>query len=219
MCIRDRAEAFPNRFLLGIGVSHAGLVSRRGHDYGRPLETMQAYLDAMDAAPFQAAPPLEQPPRVLAALGPRMLELARERSWGAHPYFVPVEHTRRAREILGKDRLLAPEQAVALETDPGEARRTARLHTSSYLKLPNYVNNLRRLGYTEEDVAEGGSDRLVDAVVAWGDTDAIAARVDEHLAAGADHVCIQLLTEDRRALPMAGWRALARVLQAGARRG
>lgn len=213
------AEAFPDRFLLGIGVSHAGLVSRRGHDYRRPVETMQAYLDGMDAAPFQAAPPPQEPPRVLAALGPRMLALARERSWGAHPYFVPVEHTRRAREILGNDRLLAPEQAVVLEADPEEARRIARLHTSSYLKLPNYVNNLRRLGYSEADVAESGSDRLVDAVVTWGTKGAIVRRVDEHLAAGANHVCIQVLTEDRTALPMSEWRALAQVLLAGARRG
>lgn len=211
-------EAFPNRFLLGIGVSHAGLVQNRGHEYGRPVATMRTYLDAMDAAPFQAAPPLEEPRRVLAALGPKMLELARERSWGAHPYFVPVEHSRQAREILGADRLLAPEQAVVLETDPSRARRIARLHTSAYLKLPNYVNNLRRLGYSEADLAEGGSDRLVDAVVAWGDSDAIARRVDEQLAAGADHVCVQVLTEDRRALPMVEWRELARVLLVGARR-
>ena len=202
-------EAFPDRFLLGLGVSHASTVQRRGHDYGKPVETMRAYIGAMDAAPFQAAPPRVEPRRVLAALGPRMLELARDRSWGAHPYFVPVEHTSRARQILGQDRFLAPEQAVVLESDPNRARRTARGHTRSYLALPNYANNLRRLGYSETDLAEAGSDRLVDAVVAWGDVAAIARRVDEHFRAGADHVCIQILSEDRRALPMAEWRTLA----------
>ncbi len=206
------AEAFPDRFLLGLGVSHAASVESRGHDYRKPIETMRAYLDAMDKAPFQAAPPKDEPRRVLAALGPRMLALARDRSWGAHPYFVPVEHTRRAREILGRDRLLAPEQAVVLETDPDRARSIARGHTKSYLALPNYANNLRRLGYSEGDLAEAGSDRLVDDVVAWGDPGAIARRVDEHRGAGADHVCIQVLSEDRRALPMAQWRALADAL-------
>jgi probable F420-dependent oxidoreductase len=203
------AEAFADRFLLGVGVSHAVSVQNRGHEYGKPVETMRAYLDAMDQAPFQAAPPKDEPRRVLAALGPRMLALARDRSWGAHPYFVPVEHTRRARAILGADRLLAPEQAVVLETDAEPARRIARGHTKSYLALPNYANNLRRLGYSEGDLAEAGSDRLVDDVVAWGDPGAIARRVDEHLRAGADHVCIQVLSEDRRALPMAQWRTLA----------
>ena len=211
------AEAFPDRFLLGLGVSHAVSVQSRGHDYGKPVDTMRAYLDAMDKAPFQAAPPKEEPRRVLAALGPRMLELARERSWGAHPYFVPVEHTKRARQILGQDRFLAPEQAVVMETDPDRARRIARGHTKSYLALPNYANNLRRLGYSDADLAEAGSDRLVDAVVAWGDAAAIAHRVAEHLQAGADHVCIQVLSEDRRALPMAEWRSLAGVLLTRAR--
>ncbi len=205
-------EAFPQRFLLGLGVSHAVSVQSRGHAYGKPVETMRAYLDAMEAASFQGVPPREEPRRVLAALGPRMLELARERSWGAHPYFVPVEHTRRAREILGQGPFLAPEQAVVLETDPGRARRIARMHTAGYLRLPNYANNLLRLGYSEADLSEAGSDRLVDAVVAWGDLAAVARRVDQHLAAGADHVCIQVLTQDRRALPMPEWRALADAL-------
>ncbi len=206
------AEAFPDRFLLGLGVSHATMVRRRGHAYGKPLETMRAYLDAMDAAPFQAAPPREEPPRVLAALGPRMLELARDRAWGAHPYFVPVEHTLRARRILGSDRLLAPEQAVVLETDSERARKIARSHTSAYLGLPNYANNLRRLGYEDPDLSNGGSDRVVDAVVAWGTTETIVRRVGEHLSAGADHVCLQVLTEDRRALPLAEWQVLAEAL-------
>jgi probable F420-dependent oxidoreductase len=206
------AEAFPNRFLLGVGVSHASLVQGRGHEYRKPVETMRAYLDAMDQAPYQGFPPTEEPRRVLAALGPRMLQLARDRSWGAHPYFVPVEHTKRAREILGRDRFLAPEQAVVLEAEPGRARAIARGHTKSYLGLPNYANNLRRLGYSEDDLGGEGSDRLVDDVVAWGDAHAIARRIDEHLQAGADHVCIQVLSEDRRALPMAGWRTLAEAL-------
>jgi probable F420-dependent oxidoreductase len=210
------AEAFPARFLLGIGVSHAPLVTRRGHAYGKPLQTMRAYLDAMDAARFDAAAPPQHPPRVLAALGPRMLELARDRSWGAHPYFVPVEHTTRARAILGPDRLLAPEQAVVLEADPARARKIARSHTSAYLKLPNYANNLRRLGFEEADLSNGGSDRLVDAVVAWGTTEAVARRVEEHLTAGADHVCIQVLSEDIKALPRAEWQRLAGTLLARA---
>ena len=206
------AEAFPDRFLLGLGVSHATLVLSRGHEYGKPLETMRAYLDAMDAAPFQAVAPREEPPRVLAALGPRMLELARDRAWGAHPYFVPVEHTGRARKILGSDRLLAPEQAVVLEADPERARKIARSHTVAYLRLPNYANNLRRLGYEESELSDGGSDRLVDAIVAWGTAEAVARRVDDHLKAGADHVCIQVLTEDRKALPRVEWQALAEAL-------
>ena len=206
------AEAFPDRFLLGLGVSHATLVAGRGHEYGKPLETMRAYLDAMDAAPFQAVAPREEPPRVLAALGPRMLELARDRAWGAHPYFVPVEHTGRARKILGSDRLLAPEQAVVLEADPERARKIARSHTGAYLRLPNYTNNLRRLGYQERDLSNSGSDRLVDAIVAWGTTEAVVRRVEDHLEAGADHVCIQVLTEDRKALPRAEWQALAEAL-------
>lgn len=203
------AEAFPDRFLLGVGVSHVSLVESRGHQYGKPVATMRAYLDAMDKAPYQGFPPREEPRRVLAALGPRMLELAAARSWGAHPYFVPVEHTRRARQVLGPDRLLAPEQAVVLEADAGRARAIARIHTKSYLGMPNYANNLRRLGYAEEDLAGAGSDRLVDDVVAWGDERGIAKRVDEHLQVGADHVCIQVLSADRRTLPMVEWGALA----------
>ncbi len=206
------AEAFPDRFLLGIGVSHATSVRARGHEYGNPVVTMKAYLDAMDAAPFQGAPPREPPRRVLAALGPRMLALAKERAWGAHPYFVPVAHTAYAREVLGPGPIVAPEQAVVMETDPRKARTIARSHTTSYLGLPNYVNNLRRIGYADAEFKDGGSDRLVDDVVAWGDLDAVIRRVHDHLRGGADHVCIQVLKEDRRALPLDEWRALARVL-------
>jgi probable F420-dependent oxidoreductase len=206
------AEAFPNRFLLGLGVSHGHMVQSRGHEYGKPVATMRAYLDAMDAAPFQAVPPKEEPRRVLAALGPRMLELSRERAWGAHPYFVPAEHTAQARKILGEGPLLAPEQAVVLETDPVRARAIARQHTGIYLATPNYANNLRRLKWAEEDLAGAGTDRLVDAIVAWGDMMTVASRVRDHLEAGADHVCVQVLKDDRQALPAREWRALAEAL-------
>jgi probable F420-dependent oxidoreductase len=203
-------SAYPDRFLLGIGVSHQPAVEGlRGHTYERPVATMRAYLDAMDSALFFAAPPPTEPVRVLAALGPKMLALAAERAAGAHPYFVPPEHTARAREILGPDRLLLPEQAVVLDADPTRAREVARTHMATYLTLPNYTNNLRRLGWSEDDLAPPGSDRLVDAIVAWGDEDAVARRVAEHRAAGADHVCIQVLDADMRALPLEGWRRLA----------
>jgi probable F420-dependent oxidoreductase len=212
---RSLAEAYPDRFLLGIGVSHAELVEGpRGHRYRRPLETMRRYLDAMDevAGACIAVPPAIPPPRVLAALGPRMLELAASRSRGAHTYLVPPEHTARARDLLGAERWLVPEQAVVLETDPGLARLVARQHTSIYLALPNYVNNLLRLGFTEEELVDGGSDRLVDAVVAWGDADAVARRVRQHHDAGADHVCLQVLAADQATLPLGQWRELAAVL-------
>jgi probable F420-dependent oxidoreductase len=204
------AEAYPERFLLGLGVSHIPLVEQiRGHRYGKPVASMRAYLDGMDRAPYRAVPPPMRPIRVLAALGPKMLRLAAERADGAHPYFVPPEHTRRAREILGSDRLLAVEQAVVLETNSVKAREIARRHTSTYLKLPNYVNNLRRLGFNDEDLPDGGSDRLVDAIVAWGDMTAVIDRVRAHQSAGADHVCVQVLPAEPQALPMPQWRELA----------
>jgi probable F420-dependent oxidoreductase len=207
------AEAFPDRFLLGMGVSHQPAVeAMRGHTYGPPLATMRAYLDAMDAAPYLAAPPAAPPARVLGALGPRMLALARDRAAGAHPYLVPVEHTARAREVLGPDALLAPEQKVVLHTDPAVARARGRRALAIYLGLPNYTGNLRRFGYTDDDLADGGSDRLVDAVVAWGDEEAIRARVAAHHAAGADHVAVQVLPEQFGDLPATEWRALAPAL-------
>ncbi|GAC1496979.1 MAG: LLM class F420-dependent oxidoreductase [Candidatus Limnocylindrales bacterium] len=194
---RTLVEAYPDRFLLGLGVSHAPAVGARGGTYVRPLEHMRGYLDAMDAAPFvgpnRKDPP---PPRVIAALGPRMLQLAAERSLGAHPYFVPVEHTTLARTAMGPDALLAVEQATVLESDPPRARDTARKHMKRYLELDNYTNNLRRLGWGDDDLGNGGSDRLVDAIVAWGDSAAIAERVAAHHAAGADHVCLQMLGDD-----------------------
>jgi len=207
------AEAYPGRFLLGLGVSHQPNVEQlRGHIYGKPVATMRAYLEAMSKAPYQSVEPPEKPQTVLAALGPNMLKLAAEQTSGAHPYFVPVEHTRLARQALGTKALLAPEQAVVLETDAKRARAIARSHTQHYLRLPNYVNNLHRLGYTEEDVTGAGSDRLVDDIVAWGDLDVVTSRIRAHLEAGADHVCVQVIAEDQRALPMGEWRALAEQL-------
>ena len=207
------AEAYPARFLLGLGVSHIPLVEQlRGHRYGKPVASMRAYLDGMDRAPYRAAPPAVKPIRVLAALGPKMLRLAAERAGGAHPYFVPPEHTALARKILRSDRLLAVEQAVVLESDSAKAREIARAHTSRYLTLPNYVNNLRRLGFDEEDLANGGSDRLLDAIVAWGDTTAVIERVRAHQSAGADHVCVQVLPRHPQALPLSEWREVASAL-------
>jgi probable F420-dependent oxidoreductase len=205
-------EAYPDRFLLGIGVSHAPLVGMRGHDYAKPLSAMRTYLDAMASAPFLATAPSTEVATVIGALAPKMLALAAERTKGAHPYFVPPEHTRLARQRLGPAPLLAPEQAVILETDPAKARTIARGHMATYLGLPNYVNNLKRLGFTDDDIADGGSDRLVDAIVAWGDADAIARRVKEHHDAGANHVCIQVLDPDPRVLPMWQWKELAKTL-------
>ena len=184
-------EAYDERFVLGLGVSHAPIVKSRGHDYAKPLSAMRTYLEAIDAHTYGAPSPAHPSPVVLAALRPKMLQLARERTAGAHPYFVPPAHTARAREILGPLPLLAPEQAVVLESDPTAAREAARHHMALYLRLPNYVNNLLTLGFEDTDIADGGSDRLVDAIVAWGDEEAIIARVREHLDAGADHVAIQ----------------------------
>ncbi|MEV4576376.1 TIGR03620 family F420-dependent LLM class oxidoreductase [Nonomuraea jabiensis] len=189
-------DAFPDRFLLGIGVSHAPLVTGRGHDYAKPLAAMRTYLAAMDQADQTLPVPSTPAPRVLAALRPKMLELSRDLADGAHSYFVPPEHTAQARRILGPGPLLIPEQAVVLESDPARAREIARAHMSHYLTLTNYLNNLRTLGFTDEDFAGGGSDRLADAIVAWGSADAITKRVHDHLDAGADHVVIQPLSPD-----------------------
>lgn len=193
-CWQAVSEAFPGRFLLGLGVSHQPMVEgMRGGEYGPPLTAMREYLEAMDAALYFAAKPITPPERVLAALGPKMLALARDMAGGAHPYNVPPEHTALAREILGPDRLLAPDQKVIFETDPPAAREIARDTLAIYSSLPNYTNNLRRLGYTEEDLTPPLSDKLVDALVVWGDVETIRARIDAHHAAGADHVAIQVL--------------------------
>ncbi len=208
------AEAFADRFLLGLGVSHASLMEIRGVAYTKPLTQLRAYLDEMDRAAreqYRAVPPASST-RVLAALGPKMLELARVRADGAHTYFVPPEHTASARKILGPGKLLVPEQAFVLDTNPESARELARRHTGSYLRLPNYTNNLRRFGFTDDDLVGAGSDRLVDTIVPWGDPDVLLGRISEHLDAGADHVCVQVLDADRRGLPRRQWRELAPAL-------
>jgi probable F420-dependent oxidoreductase len=211
-------EAWPGRFLLGLGVSHSPLVEDvRGHRYESPLTKMAGYLDDMDSAPYQAAPPAGQPLRVLAALGPKMLELAAGRSAGALTYLVTPEHTAVARSVLQAGPLLAVEQAVVLEEDQAVARRIARKYLEFYLPLPNYVRTLRKLGFTDSDMGGGGSDRLVDALVIWGGGDRIAAAVRAHHDAGADHVCLQVLDhrEDGEGLPRKAWSELAGPLLAG----
>jgi probable F420-dependent oxidoreductase len=190
-------EAFPGRFVLGLGISHPHAVAARHHEYGPPVTTMRAYLDGMEAATYMGPEPADRVPIVLAALGPRMLDLARDRTDGAHPYFVPVEHTAQARERLGPGKLLAPEQAVILTGDESRARELAREHVAFYMTSPNYRNSLLRLGFDEAEFGDGGSERLQEAVVVWGDEDAIRARVQAHLDAGADHVCIQTLPSGR----------------------
>ncbi|MFL5962170.1 MAG: LLM class F420-dependent oxidoreductase [Gaiellaceae bacterium] len=193
---------FPGRFLLGLGVSHAPAVGGR---YRKPLTEMARYLDSLDAAD----PPVPRTERVLAALAPRMLALARERAFGSHPYLVTPEHTRTAREALGPDALLAPEQTVVLEEDPDTARTVARAWLARYLELPNYAENWVRIGFDRADIENGGSDRLVDRLVAWGGVDAIRAKVDAQRAAGADHVALQVVTSDPAQLPREEWRRLA----------
>lgn len=207
---RTLEEAFPGRFLLGLGVSHHHLVDRvRHHAYDKPYSRMVEYLDSMDQAIFRAIGPVERPATVLAALGPRMLRLAGEKADGAHPYFVPVEHTAQAREILGSEAILAPEQMVVIDGDRIRAVAVARKAMSVYLRAPNYVNNLKRYGFTDDDVADGGSDRLVDAIVACGGVDTAIARIQAHFDAGASHVCVQVLGDDPIAVPESGWRELA----------
>ncbi len=207
------ADASGGRFLLGLGVSHGPMVEGLlGQSWDKPLDRMRAYLDAVDDAFTVSPPPADDPPRVIAALGPRMLELAAARAWGALTYFVPVEHTPVARERLGEGPRLCVEQAAVLSTDADEARDAARKHMQMYLNLPNYVNNLRRLGWDDDDFADGGSDALVDALVAWGDVESVADRVAVHREAGADHVCVQVIDTDVTALPLPAWRQLAPAL-------
>jgi len=210
---RTLDEAFPGRFLFGLGVSHQWLVEDvRGGHYGKPLASMRAYLEAMDAAPFTAFPPSAPPRRVLAALGPKMLALAAEKADGAHPYLTTAEHTAAAREVLGADKILAPDQKVILETDPEVARPIARMHLKGYLGQPNYRRSFLRQGFAEDDLDGGGSDRLIDAIVAWGTVEEVTRRVGDHLDAGASHVAVQLLTADMADLPMAEYRLLADAL-------
>ena len=209
---RTLEEAYPGRFVLGLGVSHKPMVETiRKTTYSPPLATMRQYLDDMDASLFLAAQPTTPPRRVLAALGPKMLALSAERADGAHPYHATPEHTAIAREIVGPDKILAVEQSVVLSTDPEEARRIARASLAIYLGLPNYANNWKRLGFTDADLADGGSDRFVDAVVAWGADDAIKSRVEQPLDAGAGHVCIQVIPT-HGGTPIEEWRRLSAAL-------
>ncbi len=209
---RTLSEAYRNRFVLGLGVSHIPLVERlRGHEYQKPVAKMRDYLDAMDQAPYNSVLP-QAMYRVLAALGPKMLELAAQRSNGAHTYNVTPEHTATARKILGADPWLCVEQAVVVERDTAKAREIARAFLKFYLTLPNYTNNFLRLGFTEADCRTGGSDRLIDAVIAWGDVETVSRRVREHRDAGASHVCIQVLPADPKSLPLKEWRELAAAL-------
>jgi probable F420-dependent oxidoreductase len=204
----ELGRSYDRRFLLGVGISHRPSVNRIQEGlYDKPYSAMVAYLDALDAAP-------EPPPHdeiVIAALGPRMLRLSAQRTAGTHPYLSTPDHTRVAREAVGPDKHVAPEQGVVLETDPERARTLARGFLERYLTLPNYFNNWLRHGYTEDDLRDGGSDRLVDGLIAWGSDEAIAARVREHLDAGADHVCLQVI-HDEDGLPSEQWRRMAEAL-------
>jgi probable F420-dependent oxidoreductase len=209
---RTLEAAFPGRFVLGLGVSHAPLVERmRGHRYDRPLAAMADYLEAMDAAPYAVAGGQPPPPRLLAALGPKMLELARDRAQGAHPYLVTPEHTARAREVLGEGPVLAVEQAVVLDADIDQWRRRAHWHLEIYTGLPNYRASWVRQGFGEPDFGRGGSDRLKDAMVVRG-IEAIRRRVQEHLDAGASHVCLQVLGADALDVPQDDWAELAQTV-------
>jgi probable F420-dependent oxidoreductase len=202
------SDDWKQRFLLGLGVSHAPLIDHNTPGrYTKPYSKMVEYLDGLDAAEV----PWPADARVLAALGPRMLGLARDRAAGAHPYFVPPEHVAEARETMGPDKMIGVELAVVIDTDPSSARTTARRHTAVYTTLPNYTNNLRRFGYDDDDFASAGSDRLVDAIVAWGDLDAINKRVQAMRDAGANHVCVQVIRTDDET-PRADWRELAAAL-------
>jgi probable F420-dependent oxidoreductase len=202
-------ESRRGRFLLGLGISHAMMVDRDSPGrYQRPVEVMSAYLDDLDGT----SPPVPVDERIIAALGPRMLRLAAARSAGTHPYLVTPEHSHIARQLLGPEKVVAPEQAVVLENDPARARQVGRSHLELYLQLPNYVNNWRRLGYTDDDFAGGGSNRLVDGLVAWGDEVRVVERLQAHHDAGADHVCIQVLGAAAGAPPLTEWRRVAEAL-------
>jgi probable F420-dependent oxidoreductase len=196
-CAKTVAELAGGRFVLGLGVSHKPLVADlRGHDYSKPFTRMKNYLVGLKSAIYNAVPPREEVPIVIAALHPRMLQLAAAETRGTHTYFVPPSHTARARAEMGPQSWICVEQAVILESDKDKARQAARQYMSFYLPLPNYAKNLKSLGFTDTDLAEGGSDRLVDAIVAWGSKDKIHDRIAEHFAAGATHVCIQPLLSD-----------------------
>ena len=193
---------FPDRLLLGVGVGHPEATS----DYKRPLTAMKTFLDGLDAAPA----PVPRDERCIAALGPKMLDLSADRSLGTHPYFTPVAHTKHCRDRLGPDALVAPELAVVVDTDVERGRATARAYAAMYLGLSNYTNNLLEFGFTEADIADGGSDRLIDAIVPHGSAEEVAAAAREHLEAGADHVCLQTL--GAQGVPREAWTAVAEAL-------
>ncbi|GAB3006218.1 LLM class F420-dependent oxidoreductase [Mycobacterium bourgelatii] len=198
-----------DRFLLGIGVSHARLIdAKEPGRYRKPLAAVTAFLDGLDAAER----PVPRDSRVIAALGPKMLRLAAERAAGTHPYLVTPEHTAQVRQELGEGPLVLPEQTVILCEDRESARAVGVDWLRNYLSLPNYANNLRRLGFSDEDI-EAVSDRLFDAIIAWGDEDAVLSRIEEHRSAGADHVCVQALDADPRALPREQWRRIGAALR------
>ena len=205
---RALAEAWPDRFILGLGVSHAPAVAARGHDYARPVSAMRDYLDQMVQAPWRG-PEAQLPPIVLAALGPRMVGLAAERTAGAYPYFTTAEHIRLVREQLGPEAFLAADLPVVLARDRAEARTIGDVHTNLYLRLDNYRNNLLRLGWKPDELEPPGSDDLFDAVVAWGETAAVHKRIDALLSAGADQVVLNLITRDRSVPYLAELRTLA----------
>jgi probable F420-dependent oxidoreductase len=206
------AGAYPDRFVLGLGVSHRPMVEMRGHDYSSPLATMRTYLKDMREAQFTAAQPELDPPWLLAALGPKMLELSRDLADGAHPYLVTPRHTAEAREILGEGPLLAVEQAVAPTNDREEGLSLARSHLSRYMRMPNYRNSWLRQGFREEDLWGEGSEQLAEGLVVWGSENDIRERVREHLSAGADQVCVQVVTDGPADSLQARWRSLAPVL-------
>lgn len=201
MAMRSAADALNEqsggRFILGLGVSHREAVEgMRGHDYSKPLTAMRNYLEAFEKAPYMAAPPQAPTPIVLAALREKMIGLSAQRAQGAHTYNVTPEHTAQARSILGPDKWLCVEQPLILESDPARARKIARGELELYLGLQNYLNSWRSMGFEDEDLANGGSDRFIDAIVAWGDEDDLRARIDAHLEAGATQVCIKALAPD-----------------------
>lgn len=206
---RTLGEAYPGRFVLGLGVSHRRMVESRAHDYSSPVRTLERYLEQMDAAQWTGPEPSVPVARVVGALGPRALALAAGRTHGVHPYLVTPDYTGVVRDTVGADAIVAPEQAVVLTDSPGDARRAARAHVGRYLDRPNYRNSFLRQGFDEDDLERGGSDRLLDALVARGDASRIRARVDEHLGAGADHVALQVLPTGQDDDPLRTLRGLA----------
>ena len=200
---KTASDVSGGRFVLGIGVSHKPLVSNlRGHSYDKPYSYMREYLPKIKSALYRAPMPKEPVPIVLAALHPKMLQLSATEADGTHTYFVPPEHTAKARAAIGPKPWICAAQAIILETDAAKARAAARTYMKTYVpRLPNYTNNLKALGWKDEEFANGCSDKLVDAIVAWGTEDQIRARIDAHLKAGATHVCILPLRVDNESLP------------------